>query len=248
MDLLESVDVNLSLLASDVLSVSNGLPCELSELPAMQVQCPISSIINDAAVTKYRDIRAFIVRHLWVEEQRKLTWRRIVQMDRSRTWGNDNDAPRHLYIIRNEIGHLCSALSQYINLSLQGSWQRFMDNLNLDRVEGLGSMKEFCSLHHANLDELRASFFLVDDDSSLARVKGQFDDLYKVISLILETLAPSEVTGEIPKDAPSLSSLWKSYGNGQKALTRSLRIASSSHSFPRELIELLAGDNAGSHH
>lgn len=226
----------------------DGLPFEHSQLPAMQVQSPMSSVMDDSAIRKYRDIREFIVRHLWVEEQRKLTWRRLVQMDRSRTWGNGSEAPRHLYIIRNEIGHLCSALSQYINLSLQGSWQRFMSNLYLDPIEGLGSMKEFCSLHHANLDELRASFFLVEDDSSLARVKGQMDDLYKVILLILETLAPSEVTGDSPKDAPSLSSLWKNYGNGQKVLTRSLRIASSSHSFCRDLMELLAGDNAGPHH
>ena len=247
MDLLESVDVNLSLLASDIMSASNGLPYEHSELPAMQVQCPISSIINGAAITKYRDIRAFIVRHLWVEEQRKLTWRRIIQMDRSRTWGNDSEVPRHLYIIRNEIGHLCSALSQYINLSLQCSWQNLLNSLSLNSTNVPGSMKEVCRLHQANLDDLRITFFLVNDDASLTRVKGQMDNLYKIILLILKALVPSEVTGDGLKVASSLSNLWKEYGNGRKALMRSLRIASATHSFSRDLMELLAGDNAGSH-
>ena len=91
-------------------------------------------------------------------------------------------------------------------------------------------------------------FFLVEDDSSLARVKGQMDSLYEIILLILEALAPRKAVGDRPEESLYHSSLWNKYGNGRKSLMRSLRIASSSHSFCGDFMELLEGDNAGSKH
>ena len=68
------------------------------------------------------------------------------------------------------------------------------------------------------------------------------------ILLILEALAPRKAVGDRPEESLYHSSLWNKYGNGRKSLMRSLRIATSSHSFCGDFMELLEGDNAGSKH
>ena len=144
----------------------------------------IGFIIDCVAMTKYRKIQSFLLKHLQMELLVKDIWSTSIEVSKKSSLDCRFSNSFHLY--HYSLNHKVSMISQYIRIKLQTSWQKIYREFRLkpnDTV--IKNVQDFYILHQRDLELLCISFFL-ENGSVSEQITTFFDELYSCLNSLHE--------------------------------------------------------------
>jgi len=156
-----------------------GESCGFSFLSVeYDVPSPLSQIIDNASMEKYKKIQAFLLRHIRTEQELIDLWKMLnngaLKMNKQQRW---------LHIFRHKVQYVISVFSQYFNVHLLCSSKKVHQQLSSkpsDESSELRCLEDLYFVHQNDLNYLSQVFFLNQEYGS-AQIASCLNNVYKCV-------------------------------------------------------------------